>query len=320
MAVVLASNQDSPGSIAVDATSLYWTNLGAIAGGKTSTRLPGSVAKMPIGGGTPITLASGQLLPFGIVVDATSAYWADQGDSSDLAPGAAPGGSLLKVPLAGGDVVTLAAGQRPGGLTIDATNIYWTNQGSVAGASDAAGPDGTVMMMPLTGGNPVPLATGQNAPRGIAVDGTRVYWTNQGSTGTDGAVLSVPIGGGDVTVLASNRVAPFAVVAQGDSLYWMDGGDSRLGLMGVLLEIPKTGGASVVLASVMAPVTIAAGPAAVYWADNEVANNDVFGVPLGGGASVALPSGSDLALGLAVTSTTLYWTTAEGAVMSLAIE
>jgi hypothetical protein len=314
MAVVLASNQDSPGSIAVDATSLYWTNLGALGGGKTAIRSPGSVAKMPIGGGTPITLATGQILPFGIVVDATSAYWADQGDSADVPPGVPAGGSLLKVPLAGGDVVTLASGQRPGGLAIDLTNLYWTNQG-VTGDTD-----GTVMTMPLAGGSPVPLATGQNAPRGIAVDDTRVYWTNQGSTGTDGAILSVPIGGGDVTVLASNRSEPFVLVAQGDSLYWMDGGNALPGLMGVLLEMAKTGGAPVVLASAMAPVTIAAGPAAVYWADNEVANDDVFGVPLGGGATVALPSGQDLALGLAVTSTSLYWTTSEGAVMSLAIE
>jgi hypothetical protein len=92
------------------------------------------------------------------------------------------------------------------------------------------------------------------------------------------------------------------------------------GLMGVLLTIAKTGGAPMVLASAKTPVTIAAGPAAVYWTDYGVASNNLFGVPLGGGASVALPSGPDLALGLAVTSTILYWTTSEGAVMSLAIE
>ena len=56
-----------PAGIAVDATSVYWTNA-------TS----GTVMKVPLGGGTPTTLASGQNGPIGIAVDATSVYWVDQ--------------------------------------------------------------------------------------------------------------------------------------------------------------------------------------------------------------------------------------------------
>jgi DNA-binding beta-propeller fold protein YncE len=52
----------------VDATSVYWANNGG-----------GTVMKVPISGGTPTTLASGQTTPWGIAVDATSVYWTNYG-------------------------------------------------------------------------------------------------------------------------------------------------------------------------------------------------------------------------------------------------
>ncbi len=69
--ITLASGQSGPWSIAVDATSVYWTNSGGAGNG------PGTVMKVPLGGGTPITLASGQGAPAGIAVDTTSVYWTD---------------------------------------------------------------------------------------------------------------------------------------------------------------------------------------------------------------------------------------------------
>src|SRR5580692_7775036 len=59
----LASGETSIG-IAVDKTNVYWT-------------APGAVMKVPLGGGTPTTLASGQQFPGDIAVNGANVCWTD---------------------------------------------------------------------------------------------------------------------------------------------------------------------------------------------------------------------------------------------------
>ena len=109
-ATTLRSSANAYGPIAVDATSVYWTE-GLSGGG-------GQLLKAPLGGGTPITLASGML--GWLAVDTQSVYCADSSS-----------GTILSVPVGGGNPVTLASGQNgPGVVVVDATNVYWTNYGA----------------------------------------------------------------------------------------------------------------------------------------------------------------------------------------------
>jgi len=69
-----------PGDIAVDATSVYWTDFDTSSGSGGSN---GTVMKVPVGGGPPTILASGQNWLDGIAVDATSVYWTTDNSNGD---------------------------------------------------------------------------------------------------------------------------------------------------------------------------------------------------------------------------------------------
>jgi hypothetical protein len=84
MATRMPSNQ--PASIAVDARNAYWTESGI---GPSAS---GTILSVPVGGGTPTTLAIQQPGPNGIAVDATSVYWANAGFGYDQA-----GGTIVKI-------------------------------------------------------------------------------------------------------------------------------------------------------------------------------------------------------------------------------
>jgi hypothetical protein len=111
--IILAQNEDHPWDIAVDDTSVYWTDHAN----------PGTVKKAPIGGGTVVTLASGQGTPQGIAVDANYVYWTNFTDKN-----------VMRLPKQPGDAdapFALAANQNtPTAIVVDRKNVYWADPGA----------------------------------------------------------------------------------------------------------------------------------------------------------------------------------------------
>jgi hypothetical protein len=195
------SNSGAYGQIAIDNTFAYFT---IDCGGGC-----GSVAKVPLAGGTTTTLISYAMnsnvnVPSGIAVDANNIYWANS-----------IGNAVMKMPVGGGAGTVLASGQTGAGyLVIDLNNVYFVTGGTIAkvpiggGSTTVIVPSsvtGTLITDPLssyiyygsggnlkkvlsTGGTITTLATSAGGTIwGIAVDNTYVYWSNV----TDGTVKKI---------------------------------------------------------------------------------------------------------------------------------
>jgi hypothetical protein len=261
---ILASDRYVVSAIAVDATNVYWADASGV------------VMKVGLAGGTPTTLFSGPSGPVRMVVDATNVYWAT---NALFAMAGAPGqpsptavGAVMKVPIAGGNSMTLASNLSPVDIAVDGTSVYWTN--------GLESESGTVMKVAIDGGVPTTLASGLPEPADLAVDGTYVYWTEGTSVGgVTGSVKRVPVGGGTPSTIASQQAGPYGIAVDATSVYWTNNAG------GTVFVAPLGGGASSTLAAGQdGPRGIVVDATGIYWA-NEGTGIEVVGsvvkMPLG---------------------------------------
>ena len=276
MATLAGFNAD----IAVDSTAIYVTNGAA------------SIVKIPLGAGTPTTIASGAAAfgAYAIAVDDSGIYWTNHN----------AGGAIMRLSLDGTVLTTIATGQSyPHALTLDATNVYWVNIG-----------DGTVMQTSKSGGPVITLADGQSNPYRIAVDSTYVYWTNETSSGD---VSRVPIGGGAIASIASGQTVPLGIAADGVNVYWTTFSG------GTIDAISTEGGPITTLVSgQIFPYDMTTDGTNLYWT-TKFNPGTVMKVGVGGGTPTTIAAGLSSPSNLVVDSTSVYWVNeSDGAVMRAA--
>jgi hypothetical protein len=114
-AVTLARGPLGGSSIAVYDGNVYWTTID----------MPGELLKVSADGGEPTTVASNEIDPFPVAVDASGIYYGT--GLTNLCDG-----TLSRVPSEGGATTALASGELggPHAIATDATNIYWTIEAS----------------------------------------------------------------------------------------------------------------------------------------------------------------------------------------------
>lgn len=228
-----------------------------------------------------------------IAVDSTNVYWTNAG-----------GGTVMKVPIAGGPSTTLASGQaQPWGIAVDGINVYWANFGN-GGTTSAA------VEVPVQGGSPTTLESGLWSSHAIAVDSANVYWTN-----TPGAIISEPLGGGTPTTISTagapygGSSEPGGLAVDGTQAFWTMIED------GFLLATPVDGGATVTLAPgrQACPQSIVVDTTNVYWAAGcaNIPGGALLKMPKTGGTPSTLASATVQVFsagGVATDGTSVYFT------------
>ena len=185
-------------TLAVDGTSLYWTDENA------GTVVKCGKASCP----STTTIASNQTDPIGIVVDGANVYWSTVGGYVSYCPLAGCGSAPLTLATGGGFY---------GELQANDSTLFW----AVGCVYDPTCPG--ISMCPKAGCNESPTALGlyPTVVEALAVDATSLWWTD-----SQGAVAFCPVPGCSprttVATIASPDVAS-AIVIDSTRAYWAAG-------------------------------------------------------------------------------------------------
>jgi hypothetical protein len=287
--VTLAAGQTCPWEMAIDATSVYWTDCGDPTGGYVLT-----VPKAGGGNGI-VALATGDRLS-GIAVGGSNVYWvASTADASS--------GAIMTVPVGGGMPARVAPQSgSPSHLAVDSAFAYWSE--------DLAA---QLVKAPLDGGAPTAVASAPGAFE-FALSDSAVYWL-----GPQGLMTAPKTGGAAVTLASGFIPLPTDGLAVNGSAVFFTSGPPA-GQPGVS-EVAVDGGATTLVAPT--PPAVGGGPVAldttrVYWADM---SGSVYAAPLTGGTATLLATGQVNVVSIAVDESAVYWLVngngGAGAVMKL---
>jgi hypothetical protein len=275
----LATGPAGAAALASDTSNLYWV-----------TSSSGTVMQVATTGGTPITLASSQGNPQYLAVYGGDVYWTNTST-----------GEVMTVPVGGATPPKpLATGQSsPSFIAVAQRGVFWL---STVSASST-----TLSTVALTGGTPQVLSTASSYS-GLAVDATYEYLcgptgkafpNNYGELALSGTTTTIIHDFAATSCTAFVFASPTSYYGYGENVYSgtaLSGGGYEFGLV-------AQDDSSTIEA-------FALDSGNVYFTDS--AGNVVEFVP---GASKNLATGQGVSLGIAVDSTSVYWTTASGAIM-----
>jgi hypothetical protein len=311
--IILASGENNPAAIAVDATNVYWANQ--VNAGTIKECLIGGC------GGAGITLVTGQFQPSAIAAKSGNVYWTTSDD------GQGNGGQVIECGAANATVcnssllVLANTLQSPQGITADLVPfVYFTQR---APGTPGFGPPGDAVEDCAINGcslSPTPIALTQNDPYGVAVDSTNVYWADNGGGSVMKCVNSAC--NGTQVALATGQGNPGARIAvDATNVYWVNSSANTV----VRCAIAGCSNNPTVLAtdSVAGSTAgfLALDSTAVYWTnrnDNTVKKCALTGC---GGVGTIIASQQNSPADIAVDGTSVYWTNqvnSVGSVMKVA--
>lgn len=170
----IASMQQVPSTISVNATTVYWVDgYGNLGMSPIATPSPQLLMPMMAQAGTGLALGSKDV------------YWASANDG------------LVSAPLAGGQISTIFSGI-VFGVAVDSSNVYMANN-----ATDNGFQTGTnaILKAPVGGGMATTLVAAKG-PMGLVADGSSVYWVDY-----SGTLMKIDLKGNVVSTLVSAGVA-----------------------------------------------------------------------------------------------------------------
>jgi hypothetical protein len=284
-ATTLAEGVDDSGAITASDGMVYWAEGGAIGliegfgriaavpiqGGNisdvvagVSTALPivatdGTtvyfadrfrVKKVPLQGGTPVSVGSAAFYITGLATDVERVYWSED-----------PFATVQSAPAIGGNATTLASGSGPGGpVAVSGDFVYWADSFV------------RILRVPTTGGTTEVVATDIAFLSDLVVDPSGVYFSEQDS----GRIRRVPLQGGAATTVGGGAAFSWNILAvDPDNVYWVE--QMSVG------RAPKAGGGQTFVATsldseVFIANAVVADGSFVYW--TEVAGGTIRMAPV----------------------------------------
>ncbi len=279
--------------ITVTSTNIWWTQP-SVGGGA------GALLTKPFASQGTITNPLGGNLanPHGLVYDgALNVFWVDFNDTTVNELAVAGTTREVDWPAFGDAGPIPPEYANANDVAVDGTYIYWVANGAGSVLRVPIGSHGSVA--------PTVLSSGQDHPYAIAIQGSNVFWVNQGSAAGNGSVMQqVSDGSSAAIAIATGEPQPADVAADAHNVYWVDKGNP-----GFVKQAPVGGGAVVILAqNEGAPTGIAVDAMNVYW--TAFSDNTVNGIAIGGndGGVKTLYAQSQVGpSAIAVDAKNLYW-------------